>query len=107
MLELLEQVKTPLAVPQRAEDSCQEAKDRAVQYVQVRLGIVQVPSGYAGWCCAVGVPLENVTIPPDTHVAFGIDCAQITRKNSKMYYNQMYDGGGAIASHSWKMTRHT
>ena len=58
-------------------------------------------------CCAVGVRLENVTIPPDTHVAFGIDCAQITKKNSKRYYNQMYDGGGAIASHSWKMTRHT
>ena len=58
-------------------------------------------------CCAVGVPLENVTIPPDTHVAFGIDCAQITKKKSKRYYNQMYDGGGAIASHSWKMTRHT
>ena len=41
MLELLEQVKTPLAVPQRAEDSCQEAKGRAVQYARIACALKQ------------------------------------------------------------------
>ena len=69
-----------------AADSCQEAKGRAVQY--------------ARFACALKQEARKLERQAEQF----LEDAAGERKKTKRYYNQMYGGGEAVASHRWTMT---
>ena len=69
-----------------AAESCQEAKDRAVQYARI--------------ACAMKQEACNL----ERHAEQFLEDAAAERKKIKRYYHQMYDVGEAMASHRWTMT---
>ena len=64
-----------------AADSCQEAKGRAVQY--------------ARFACALKQEARKLERQAEQF----LEDAAGERKKTKRYYNQMYGGGEAVASH--------
>ena len=69
-----------------AAESCQEAKDRAVQYARI--------------ACALKQEARKLEKQAEQF----LEDAAAERKKIKRYYHQMYDVGEAMASHRWTST---
>ena len=69
-----------------AADSCQEAKDRAVQYARI--------------ACALKQEARKLEKQAEQF----LEDAAAERKKIKRYYHQMYDVGEAMASQRWTST---